>query len=255
MAGATFNGYVGDVFFYKTALSDSDRISLEQYLAARLVGDSGINYTINASAGTGGTIAPSGAVLVVSNANQSFTMAPNSGYQLADVLVDGASKGPVATWTFTNVTANHTISATFTNSGVITYAITSSAGSGGAITPAGTVTVNSGGNQTFNIAPNGSYRVSDVLVDGVSKGPITTWTFTNVTANHTISASFTLVSSAIPRTGDLLFSCVTDTFPASGNTGPWATFLPAGQTLSVLGTPSVEMIDGVKWEKNLYTDY
>jgi hypothetical protein len=252
---STFNGYVGDVFFYKTALTDADRIALEQYLASRLVGGSGTNYTIAASAGTGGSIAPSGDVLVVANANQTFTITTNTGYFISNVLVDGASKGPISSWTFTNVTANHTISATFTNSGVTTYTITASAGTGGSITPSGVVTVNSNANQSFTIAPSGSYKVSDVLVDGVSQGAVTNWNFIKVTTNHTISASFTLVTSGIPRTGDLLFSCVTDSFPASGNTGPWSTFLPAGRTLAVLGSPTVEVLDGVKWERNVYADY
>ena len=52
----------------------------------------------------------------------------------------------------------------------------------------------------------------------------------------------------------ILFACVTDSFPASGNTGPWATFLPAGQTLSTLGTPTVELINGVKWGKYVYSE-
>jgi hypothetical protein len=82
----TFNGYVGDVFFYKTALSDAERLALEQYLASRLVGTSGTNYTINASAGAGGTITPSGAVLVASNADQSFTITPIAGYLTASVV-------------------------------------------------------------------------------------------------------------------------------------------------------------------------
>jgi sialate O-acetylesterase len=251
----TFNGYVGDVFFYKTALSDAERLALEQYLASRLVGTSGTNYTINASAGAGGTITPSGAVLVASNADQSFTITPIAGYLTASVLVDGAAKGPLATWTFTNVTANHTLSATFTNSGSTTYTISASAGAGGGISPTGAVLVNSNANQTFTISPNGGYQISDVLVDGISKGPITTWTFTNVTGSHTISVSFALVTSGIPRTSELLFSCATDTFPANGNTGPWATFLPAGQSLSIIGSPTVEVIDGVKWEKNVYANY
>lgn len=110
---STFNGYVGDVFFYKAALSDSDRVSLEQYLASRLVSDAGMNHIIHASAGAGGTIAPSGAVLVVSNANQSFMITPNTGYLIANVLVDGISKGAIGAYTFTNVAAAHAIQASF----------------------------------------------------------------------------------------------------------------------------------------------
>jgi len=73
-------------------------------------------YTITASAGANGTINPSGAVDVAHGANQTFTFTPASGYRIASVLVDNVNH-PVAvangTYTFENVTANHTISVTF----------------------------------------------------------------------------------------------------------------------------------------------
>jgi hypothetical protein len=70
-------------------------------------------YTIKATAGTGGSISPSGNVKVNHGTDKTFTITPNSGYQIADVKVDNVSKGAISTFTFTNVTANHTISATF----------------------------------------------------------------------------------------------------------------------------------------------
>jgi hypothetical protein len=70
-------------------------------------------YTITATAGTGGSISPSGSVKVNHGANKTFTITPNTGYQILDVMVDNVSKGAIKTYTFTNVTANHTISATF----------------------------------------------------------------------------------------------------------------------------------------------
>ena len=69
--------------------------------------------TITASAGAGGTITPSGAVGVACFANQSFIIAANAGLHIADVLVDGGSVGAVASYAFNNVTADHTISASF----------------------------------------------------------------------------------------------------------------------------------------------
>jgi hypothetical protein len=71
-----------------------------------------------------------------------------------------------------------------------TYTITASAGSHGSITPSGSVSVNYGASQSFSIAPSSGYHVTNVLVDGSSVGAVTSYTFTNVTANHTISASF-----------------------------------------------------------------
>jgi hypothetical protein len=68
---------------------------------------------ITASAGANGTISPNGTAVVVSGNNQSYTITPNSGFNVQDVLVDSASQGAITTYTFNNVTANHTISATF----------------------------------------------------------------------------------------------------------------------------------------------
>jgi hypothetical protein len=279
---------------------------------------------ITASAGTGGSISPSGEVAVTNGGSQTFTITSGVGYQISDVLVDGSSVGPVASYPFTNVTANHTISATFaaltnialvktataqsytyseygpskandadgtnssfwaerqypqwwkvdlggvynisgivirnyvdgsryyqytiegslddqtyskiagkTNTNVATDAgdgysvsttarylrltmtynsenhgvhitdfraygilntssrlITASAETGGSISPSGEVTVTNGGSQTFTITPGVGYQISDVLVDGGSVGAVTSYPFTNVTANHTISATF-----------------------------------------------------------------
>jgi hypothetical protein len=146
-------------------------------------------YMITASAGDNGTISPSGTVTVNYGANQTFTITPNCGYRVATVLVDGVSVGAITRYTFNNVIANHTISATFTNNNN-TFTITASAGANGTISPSGTVRVNYGRNQTFTITPRYGYAVANVLVDGVSMGAVTSYTFTNITANHTIAASF-----------------------------------------------------------------
>ena len=144
-------------------------------------------YTITASAGANGSIAPNGAVVVNEGANQSFTITPDAGFQVADVLVDGISIGAVTSHTFTNVTANHAIAASFA---ATTFTIIASAGANGSIAPNGAVVVNEGANQSFTITPDAGFHVADVLVDGISVGAVTSHTFTNVIANHTIDASF-----------------------------------------------------------------
>jgi hypothetical protein len=72
-------------------------------------------YTITSSAEGHGTITPSGEVILTHGANQTFTMTPDAGDWIKEVKVDGASVGVVDTYTFTNVTANHTITVTFTD--------------------------------------------------------------------------------------------------------------------------------------------
>ena len=153
-------------------------------------------YTITASSGSNGSINPSGSVPVTSGSSQTFAITPNSGYTVDTVTVDGTSQGAVTSYTFSNVTANHTISATFKVATVTQYTITASSGSNGSISPSGSVTVNSGASQTFAITPNSGYAVNTVTVDGTSQGAITSYAFSNVIANHTISATFVQSSSS-----------------------------------------------------------
>ncbi|MEG0703435.1 MAG: S-layer homology domain-containing protein, partial [Christensenella sp.] len=97
-----------------------------------------------------------------------------------------------STTTFTMPAKPVTVTATYKNAPVIaTHTITASVvGSGGTISPSGSVTVNNGESKTFAIMPNSGYSISAVTVDGASQGAISTYTFSNVTGNHTISASF-----------------------------------------------------------------
>ncbi len=139
------------------------------------------------SAGNGGTITPAGAITVSYGANQTITMAPSEGYHVASVFVDGVPIGAITTYTFTNVTANHTIVAIFSSN---TYTITADAGTGGSISPSGVLSANYGGNATFSITPNAGYMTTDVKVDGISRGAMTTYTFANITTSHIISATF-----------------------------------------------------------------
>ncbi|MGN6644525.1 MAG: hypothetical protein ACTHKU_16145 [Verrucomicrobiota bacterium] len=104
----TFNGNIGDVFVYKVALSNSERQQLEADLYNKFV-----SLFITASAGSGGTIQPGGSTQVSYQGNQTFSVTPNPGYGLAQVIIDGVNQGALSSFTFTNVTANHTISASF----------------------------------------------------------------------------------------------------------------------------------------------
>ena len=73
-------------------------------------------YTIKATAGTNGSISPSGWTSVRDGRDQTFTITPDKGYAVAKVLVDGKSVGAVKSYTFKNVTKDHTIEAVFMRS-------------------------------------------------------------------------------------------------------------------------------------------
>ena len=77
------------------------------------------------------------------------------------------------------------------------YTITATAGANGNITPSGSINVNEGADQSFTITPNAGYQITDVLVDDVSVGHISSYNFTNVSASHTISVSFIVTDPII----------------------------------------------------------
>ena len=77
-------------------------------------GSSGYSYyTIKATAGTDGSISPSGNVSVREGRDQTFTITPDKGYAVANVKIDGKSIGAVKSYTFENVRRTHTIEVIF----------------------------------------------------------------------------------------------------------------------------------------------
>ena len=167
------------------------------------------NPLIQTTVSAGGTISPVGPVTVQYGGSQSFSITPNAGYYLADVMVDGNSVTPsppkygTYVLTLTNVTSDRTIRAVFQPNPIIQ----TTADSGGSIFPVGPVSVQYGENITFTINPNSGYSILDVIVDGISKGPLSTWTFTNVTSDRSIRAVFrpSPVIRTIADTGGTIF--------------------------------------------------
>ncbi|MGI5898866.1 MAG: hypothetical protein ACOX8S_02970 [Christensenellales bacterium] len=97
------------------------------------------------------------------------------------------------------------------------HSIRAFAGNGGSITPSGAVSVPNGGNQSFIIRANEGYAVQAVIIDGVNRGALTAFTFTDVASDHSIVASFVkTVAEAAPGTGGLPPITI-PTIPATGS--------------------------------------
>jgi len=170
-----------------------------------------VTFDITAGSGTGGSVSPSGVTSVTYGSSQVFTIVPSQGYSISDVIVDNVSRGPLGSYTFSNVTSNHTISASFTAN---RYTISTGAGQGGTVTPSGTTTVNYGSQVTINITPATGYRISEVMVDNIPSGALTTYTFANISSNHTLAASFvpiTFTINAVAGNGGSISSSGTTT--------------------------------------------
>ena len=97
------------------------------------------------------------------------------------------SSAPVATVAEAATHANNAVLAAANSS---TFTIIAGAASNGSISPSGAVSATAGSSKTFTITPNFGYVVNEVFVDGSNKGALTSYTFDNISINHTIVASF-----------------------------------------------------------------
>jgi hypothetical protein len=208
-------------------------------------------YTVTASATGPGTITPVGASTVAAGGNVTYTITPNAGYSILQVLASGVPAGPVSSYTFRNVRGNTTIQAQF---GVKTYNISAKTSPVGTITPAGITTLNAGASQTYSIAPNSGWGIYSVAVDGVSQGAVSSYTFNNVQADHNIKASYYGNNSSVPQSANLYFALSTDTLATNGQISSWDAYAPGGFSVIGLQTPTVELINNVRWTRNLYSD-
>jgi hypothetical protein len=200
-------------------------------------------YTITASAGAGGSISPSGQVSVLVGASQSFSITPNTGYQITDVTVDGVSQGAISSYYFSSISANHTITASFASSTSTTYTLSinkSGSGSGNvSVNPQGTI-FSSGTPITLTAVPEANSTFSSW-----SGGCSGTTPTCQVVMNSNVSVTATFLLSGqtpVVTTGaaaSLTFSSAT----LNGTVNPhgfpttyifeWGTTISYGHTTSV----------------------
>jgi hypothetical protein len=218
------HGNIAELIMVNTGtntLSNADRQNIEGYLANKWWGPGANNllpsghpyknsaptipvYGITATNGIGGTLTPTGTNYVLQGNNQTFTIAPLTGYAINDVLVDGSSVGAVSSYTFTNVQTTHTIGATFTalsltiptnlvaSAGQGTVALTWSAATGPVMAyNVGRATVSGGPYTTVASLVSTSY-VDPFVINGTNYFYVVTVT------NYAASAS-TSEASATPQ--------------------------------------------------------
>jgi len=154
----------------------------------------GASFTVTPSAGSGGSISPSGVQTITCSNSVTFTATPNSGKQVDQWTLNGnVVQTGGSTYRVSGITANATLQVTFKDIPITYFTITATAGSGGVISPSGAINVSSGANQTFTFTPNTNYSINQVMVDGLVNSTAKAngyYTFSNVTAAHTISVSF-----------------------------------------------------------------
>ncbi len=100
-----------------TESSQADVDAKKAEITAKIA-DIQTQFTITATAGNGGKIAPTGATKVYKGTSKAFTITPNAGYHVDSLTVDGTAVNVVTEYTFSDVTANHTIAVTFAKDAV-----------------------------------------------------------------------------------------------------------------------------------------
>ena len=146
--------------------------------------------TVTVAEGEHYTITP-GTQTYAYGATPSYMIVPEVGYEITEVtagnaIVEVTYNNGIGTFTLDTLRQDVTLSAEAVKKH---FTITVIAPEHGTITPADT-TVEYGDNVTFTITPDDYYIISDVKVDGSSRGALSTYTFYNVTSNHTITAVF-----------------------------------------------------------------
>jgi sRNA-binding regulator protein Hfq len=143
-------------------------------------------FSITVQQSENGDIQPSNLVWVTEGKDQTFSIVPSDGYEVASVTIDGQSAGIINTYTFYHVIENHTLSASFRKMPVISASVSGN----GRIEPHGNITVNYDSSQAFTMSPSEGYLIKDVLIDGRSIGSNTSYIFNNIQTDHQISVIF-----------------------------------------------------------------
>ena len=140
------NCFSSDNSDYETAIDENSKVVLKKKAAA--------TYTIQATvSGGNGTISPSGSVSVNEGDNEEFTITPSEGYVIASLKVDGTEvENPSNTYTFPNVTSNHTIVVSFKAKDVVPPVVEAPV----ITTQPQSVSVKAGEEATFTVEATGS---------------------------------------------------------------------------------------------------
>ena len=188
-SGYTFTGWKenGDIISRDSSLSLNNLTKDRQITAVFKKNRYTVNLVVNpvntGDVSGGGTY----------NLGDSVTInaTPRAGYNFTGWYVNGQAVSRDRQYKIGKIQQDYTLTAQFENQGAVTYELSSGvATTGGSITPSGKISVTKGTNVTYTITPKVGFAILAVAVDGAQIGPVSTYTFTNVTGPHMIVAAF-----------------------------------------------------------------
>ena len=223
--------------------------AVTSYTVSNVTGDTTISasfaintYTITVTQGANGDIAP-GTTVVAQGGSADFFATPNADYYIASITVDGS---PVTVFSptgqpfhFSNVQANHTITATYA---INVYTITVTQTANGLISSGNGTSVNSGDGVSFSVTPSAGYHIASITTDA---GSVTvtspggqTVDFSNVQANHTITATYAInvYTITVTQTANGLISSGNGTSVNSGDGVSFSVTPSAGYHIASITT-------------------
>ncbi len=156
-------------------------------------------YTIDTTV-TNGTIDPDESG-ITAGSNRTITYSANPGFHLYNVIVDGVSQDIgtyPASYSFTNINANHTIAVVYA---INTYSIDTTV-TNGTITPDESG-IAAGSDRTITYSPDPGFHLESVTVDGTPQDigtyP-TSYSFTDINADHTVAVVYAINTYSIDTT-------------------------------------------------------
>jgi hypothetical protein len=159
-------------------------------------------FSVSLPSGIGYAVSSTQSLQVGPGGSFTFHLTVGPGYTDPVVRVNGVVLPPATVggneYVIGNINENKTVTVTVSP----IYTIELISGANGSATPSGPVSVTHGQSRTFTFTADQGYRISDVLVDGVSVGAGTVYTFVNVDADHTIEVRFTADTATDPQPDD-----------------------------------------------------
>ncbi len=197
--GYTFMGWYTDLTG-GTLVDSNSLVSIAEVhtLYARL----GFSVNFNSNGGSG-TMTP-----VVAPSDSAYTLpactfTPPSGMSFSCWAI-GSDRGQQITGSSHTFTGNTILYAIWKESPVT---ITASSSLGGTISPTGSISVEKGQDRSFTATPRTGFRLVDLVVDGMSYGPVDSYVFRSVTEDHTIHAVFEQIGLPGYQTCDRNLDC------------------------------------------------
>ncbi len=148
-----------------------------------------IFFNIYLSSNSEGTVNPSGKKSFPYGSDVTYDFIPNTGYKIDSVLIDGKMRGTFSSYTFSDITENHSLEVIFNPK---EYNINIYQNNGGTVDLLDPAPYHYNNQVQVNIVPEEGYYVDQILIDGESVTPQNTFSFT-VTDNHDIEVSFSKI--------------------------------------------------------------